>query len=344
MKTIQKNEVSLVKFDESLLVEVWKQGFREEKPEWKNWDGPYFEADYQKYDTAEAFLESKDAAFLLKDRCKCILLDGQPVGMVSMAWEDRKTLWAVIGITIYDQKYWNKGIGCKAIQLWIKEIFIQYPSLEHIGLTTWSGNPRMMKASEKIGFKKEAQIRKVRYWQNKYYDSVSYGILREEWNALRKIVIRETTENDLNNVRNLWANGQVMNFVGFPEGLKYSEEAMKEWFEWIKKGRPMLNHYSLFYDGQYCGESFYNIDNRSFACMDIKIFPQFEGKGIASEGLVYALKKAFEQGATTAFVDPSPKNYKALKLYERLGFQKKELPDSMENQGQRYYELAKLDL
>jgi RimJ/RimL family protein N-acetyltransferase len=28
---------------------------------------------------------------------------------------------------------------------------------------------------------KEAQVRQVRYWQNRYWDSVKYGILREEW-------------------------------------------------------------------------------------------------------------------------------------------------------------------
>jgi len=37
--------------------------------------------------------------------------------------------------------------------------------------------------AEKLGFLKEGQIRKVRYYQGQYYDSVKYGILREEWAA-----------------------------------------------------------------------------------------------------------------------------------------------------------------
>ena len=53
-------------------------------------------------------------------------------------------------------------------------------ALEHIGMTTWSGNGAMMAVAEKLGFLKEGQIRKVRYYQGQDYDSMKYGILREE--------------------------------------------------------------------------------------------------------------------------------------------------------------------
>ena len=42
----------------------------------------------------------------------------------------------------------------------------------------------MMKAAEKIGFIQEARIRKVRYWNGTYYDSMKYGVTREEWGKL----------------------------------------------------------------------------------------------------------------------------------------------------------------
>lgn len=38
----------------------------------------------------------------------------------------------------------------------------------------------MRAVAEKLGFLKEGQIRKVRYYQGQYYDSMKYGILREE--------------------------------------------------------------------------------------------------------------------------------------------------------------------
>ena len=42
----------------------------------------------------------------------------------------------------------------------------------------------MMRCAEKLGMQQEARIRKVRYYQGEYYDSVKYGVLREEWQTL----------------------------------------------------------------------------------------------------------------------------------------------------------------
>ena len=40
-------------------------------------------------------------------------------------------------------------------------------------------------------------------------------------------VIKETTIEDLDNVQKLWADGDVMRFVGFPDGLQRTSEEMK---------------------------------------------------------------------------------------------------------------------
>ena len=42
------------------------------------------------------------------------------------------------------------------------------------------------------------------------------------------ITIKETTRNDLPNVQKLWADGDVMKFVGFPEGLHETESELAE--------------------------------------------------------------------------------------------------------------------
>lgn len=184
MTPINPKSIELAFYTPDRLEIIWQQGFRQEQPEWKKWDGPYFDDDYQAYPNLQDFLASPTVDFLMKENCRCILLEGQPIGTVSYYWENRKTLWLNIGISVYDPKYWNRGIGSQALKQWISWIFQQYPELQHIGLTTWSGNDRMMKAAEKLGMRKEAQIRKVRFHQNHYYDSVSYGVLRDEWDAL----------------------------------------------------------------------------------------------------------------------------------------------------------------
>ena len=101
------------------------------------------------------------------------------------------------------------------------------------------------------------------------------------------ITIRETTINDLSNVKELWADGDVMKFVGFPDGLHKTDEEMNHWFRWISSARPMVNHYSIFKEDLYCGEIFYEIDcqHGNSAAMDIKWFSFARGKGIATKAL-----------------------------------------------------------
>ena len=140
-------------------------------------------------------------------------------------------------------------------------------------------------------------------------------------------VVKETTVDDIDNVQRLWADGDVMQFVGFPNGLIKTDEEMRNWFTWIESNRPVLNHYSIFEDGKYCGESFYEIDEeQKSAALDIKLFGFARGRGIATAGLSHAIKEAFRNGAEKVWVDPNPDNLKAIALYKRLGFRQKPFP------------------
>ena len=150
------------------------------------------------------------------------------------------------------------------------------------------------------------------------------------------ITIKETTRNDLSNVQKLWADGDVMKFVGFPEGLHETDEAMSRWLDRIAAARPATNHFSVYDDAVYCGEAFYQIDVKhgSSAALDIKLFRFARGKGIAAAALSHAIEEAFKNGAKKVWVDPNPENVKAIALYERLGFERKPMPEYlMEDEG-----------
>lgn len=160
------------------------------------------------------------------------------------------------------------------------------------------------------------------------------------------IEVKETTLNDLDNVQRLWADGDVMRFVGFPDGLHRTREEMQGWFRWIEANRPALNHYAIFEDGNYCGESFYDINpEHQSAAMDIKLFGFARGRGIAAAGLRHAIREAFRNGAEIVWVDPNPENKKALALYQKLGFQQKAFPEYLlsadEEPSSVYMELRK---
>lgn len=148
------------------------------------------------------------------------------------------------------------------------------------------------------------------------------------------IDVKETSAKDLDDVQRLWADGDVMRFVGFPNGLIETDAEMQNWFKWIDSNRPVLNHYSIFENGEYCGESFYEIDRKhKCAALDIKLFGFARGRGIAAAGLSYAIKEAFRNGAEIVWVDPNPENTKAIALYKRLGFQQKAFPEYLIREG-----------
>lgn len=176
-------EVTLQALKPEDLEQIWQDGYLQADPEWSHWNAPYFQ-DYRPYPDFDDFLRSSIGFFLQSHQCLGIFVDTRPVGMVSRHWEDRRTRWLEIGICIYNPVYWSQGIGQAALKQWMARCFDDFSEIEHLGLTTWSGNKRMMKLAEKISLKEEGRIRQVRYWQNFYYDSLKYGILRSEWESL----------------------------------------------------------------------------------------------------------------------------------------------------------------
>jgi RimJ/RimL family protein N-acetyltransferase len=160
------------------LQRIWELSFKDENPEWKKWDAPYYEHQTMSFDK---FLARKDI-IVAQDDYWGIEVAGNLIGMVSYYWEHKPSLWLEMGIVIYEPQYWSGGYGTRALTMWINHLFNEM-SLVRVGYTTWSGNARMIKVGEKLGMTMEARLRKVRFWNGTYYDSIRMGILREEWEA-----------------------------------------------------------------------------------------------------------------------------------------------------------------
>jgi len=150
--------------------------------EWTQFNTPYFPYSHP---SLEQFEKTSFQSLLKGLDLQLITVNDIPVGTVNCYWECEETRWLEAGIVIYDPTFWGKGIASIAVSLWISYLF-QTKDIERVGMTTWSGNPRMMSLALKLGFQQEGRLRKVRYYQDKYYDSVKYGVLRSEWQARRK--------------------------------------------------------------------------------------------------------------------------------------------------------------
>lgn len=106
------------------------------------------------------------------------------IGRVNWYWQDKVTNWLSAGIVIYDTTHRQKGIGFESLGLWMDYLFDTLLDIVRLDLRTWSGNIGMMCLAEKLGYRQEACFRKARIVEGKYFDSVGYGILREEWEKL----------------------------------------------------------------------------------------------------------------------------------------------------------------
>ncbi|QKS72541.1 GNAT family N-acetyltransferase [Paenalkalicoccus suaedae] len=173
---IQDNELTIRPVTEQDLPALWALTYRDENPEWKKWDAPYFA---HKAIPFETYME-KQHTLVNQEDYWLIEVSDKIIGTVSYYWEHEPSRWLEMGIGIYDSAYWSGGYGTRALKLWIEHLFATMP-LVRVGYTTWSGNYRMVKVGEKLGMTMEARLRKCRYYNAEYYDSIRMGLLREEW-------------------------------------------------------------------------------------------------------------------------------------------------------------------
>jgi RimJ/RimL family protein N-acetyltransferase len=156
--------------------------------EWHQWDGPYY--------PLPTAAESDETVRMLSERISrgfdpCAELpptrlvvartsDDQLIGTVNWYWESQETNWARMGISLFDPAVRGQGIGTQALELWTGYLFA-CTDWARLDFATWSGNLGMMQVGRKLGFTQEGRFRKARIVRGEYFDSVVYGVLREEW-------------------------------------------------------------------------------------------------------------------------------------------------------------------
>jgi RimJ/RimL family protein N-acetyltransferase len=111
--------------------------------------------------------------------------DGRHIGWANAYYGERDPHATEIGISIHADELWGEGIGTEVCSLWIDYLFKEL-NLTRIGFTTWQGNPGMLKVGMKLGFVEEARRRKSCVVRGEFYDRVSMGILRQEWEARKQ--------------------------------------------------------------------------------------------------------------------------------------------------------------
>lgn len=176
------NKVSIILPNKEFMTDLYYWLFEDEVQESAKWNGPYYARPTTELTKEEYVNKPLAIKYVYQGIPKSmyIIHEGQFLGTLHANWVSEETNWMEIGICIYNPDYWSGGYGTSAFQQWVDYIF-NNSDLHRIGISTWSGNVRMMKLAEKVGMMEEARIRDARIVDGKYYDAIKMGMLRSEW-------------------------------------------------------------------------------------------------------------------------------------------------------------------
>ena len=120
--------ITLKKIEEKHLSDLYNVIYSSETPEWSKYNAPYFNE--FKFINLETFLLKNHHEYFLSKHVLGIFFNDKPIGIVTYYWESFATRWLEIGIVIYDQNIWAKGIGYTALDNWIEICFNRFPEIQ----------------------------------------------------------------------------------------------------------------------------------------------------------------------------------------------------------------------
>lgn len=116
----------------------------------------------------------------------CLVEDDRLIGELSIMDIEPENQKAGFRIALNNKKDFNKGYGTEAVQLALKFVFEEL-KLNRLQLEVYSHNIRGIKAYEKAGFKREGVLRESLYYNNQFSDEIIMGMLRKDYEELKKI-------------------------------------------------------------------------------------------------------------------------------------------------------------
>ncbi|UQN06147.1 GNAT family N-acetyltransferase [Deinococcus sp. QL22] len=147
--------------------------------QWREWDAPYFHAASTSA-VMQAYVDQLASRPPDPDE-RVVDVGGVCIGMVNRSEEaPAGGGWWDLGILVYDPAHWGRGVGTRALELWVTATF-EETNAHVVTFTTWSGNERMIRAALRLGFREAGRVREARVVQGQRYDSVRLDMLCADW-------------------------------------------------------------------------------------------------------------------------------------------------------------------
>jgi diamine N-acetyltransferase len=182
------------------------------------------------------------------------------------------------------------------------------------------GNTASCRVVEKLGFRFEGALRQNWFFKGQWRDSLEYSLLREEWTALEKIPL-----------------DSVSTFIRF---VPVNEDNLKECID-LPRGEdhryvaPNVKSvaqaqfwygsrsYCIYHGEEMVGYTLYNRstdDPEQFYIARLMVAEGQRGKGYGRAALQRIIAEARSYGCKKVGLSTGPDNFKAIGLYESVGF------------------------
>jgi RimJ/RimL family protein N-acetyltransferase len=111
---------------------------------------------------------------------------GRLVGLTTFSSLDPDNGSVLFHITLGERDAWGHGYGTEAAQLMLWLAFERI-GLHRVGLTVFAFNERAIRSYQKVGFRIEGRLREAIVRDDRRWDEIQMGILRDEWLASRAL-------------------------------------------------------------------------------------------------------------------------------------------------------------
>ncbi len=158
-----------------------------------------------------------------------------------------------------------------------------------------------------------------------------------------QLQLTSTRGQDLPDLIALWNDGEVMRWVGFPNGLGYTAEKAAAWLEGVRTSSRSYHFCARAGTGEFLGEVFCKVDDGSRrAGLDIKFVQAARGRGLSRDALLTLIDWIFRDlpGVDAVWTEPGAGNLAAQTLYYSCGLRPTERPAGM-HKADSYWERRK---
>jgi len=107
---------------------------------------------------------------------------GEVIGTCGVRMEDRENRQASFGCALA-RSYWGQGFAYEASQRILDFGFSSLP-IHRLYAETISENTQARKLAERLGMKLEGELRQNRFFRGRWWNTVIYSILKDEWRDL----------------------------------------------------------------------------------------------------------------------------------------------------------------